>query len=652
VNFFERQNHVRRMSARLVVLFVIAVIAIVAVVDLAVLLAFRRADMSTGQIVGLVVASSITTVLAITLAASFRTIGLRGGGGVVARELGGVLVPQDTQDPQLRRLRNVVEEIAIASGTPVPEIYVMPNEKGINAFAAGWSTSDAAVSVTQGALERLNRTELQGVIGHEFSHVVNGDMRLNIRLIGLLFGILFLAVIGRTLTYGGLLGGGGRRDRNNNNGNPLVIIGIALLAVGFVGVIAGRFIKAAVSRQREYLADASAVQYTRQTSGIVGALAKIAGLEVGSQLRNPKREEVGHMLFGSGASFSALLATHPPLEDRIKALDPSFDLNRLPQLSRQWAAHPPVGLEEDAQLGLAPATVGAAATASAPAPSAPTAAVALPAPQTRVPVVEADVLSGVGAPDFNAYSRAESLIGQIPADILDRARNPQTVVPLVLGLLMADDPTARTAQHTLLAQRYGQPLADAVWSEGSALSGLHPLLKLPLAELAFPALKRRSLAERSTVVNQVSELIHADGVITAHEYCLSRLVYSELGASIQPPSQWRTGGGRLGGARDAVVTLLSVVAFAGNEDPQAAAHAFRAGLQRVLPGVTAAYQPPTDGVTVLETAWPALTTLSPADTQQLVAGVVSVINDDGVTTVTEMELLRTICGLLHCPLPL
>src|SRR5262249_14965505 len=225
VNFFERQNHVRRMSARLVVLFVIAVIAIVAVVGLAVLLAFRRRDMTTGQIVGLVVASSITTVLAITLAASFRTIGLRGGGGVVARELGGVLVPQDTQDPQLRRLRNVVEEIAIASGTPVPEIYVMPNEKGINAFAAGWSPSDAAVSVTQGALERLNRAELQGVIGHEFSHVVNGDMRLNIRLIGLLFGILFLAVIGRTLTYGGLLGGGGRRDRNNNNnGNPLVII--------------------------------------------------------------------------------------------------------------------------------------------------------------------------------------------------------------------------------------------------------------------------------------------------------------------------------------------------------------------------------------------------------------------------------------------
>jgi Zn-dependent protease with chaperone function len=647
VNFFERQAHVRKMSTRLVILFVIAVIAIVAMVDLAVLVAFRRAEWTASQTIGLIIGSSIVTVLSISLAAGFRTLGLRGGGGVVARELGGMLVPQDTQDPQLRRLRNVVEEIAIASGTPVPEIYVMPHEKGINAFAAGWSTSDAAVSVTQGALDSLNRAELQGVIGHEFSHVVNGDMRLNIRLIGLLFGILFLAVIGRTLTYGGLLGGGGRRDnRNGNNGNPLVIIGIALLAVGFIGVIAGRFIKAAVSRQREYLADASAVQYTRQTSGIVGALAKIAGLEQGSQLRNPKREEVGHMLFGQGASLSSLLATHPPLEERIKVLDPTYDLNRLPQLARQWAAHPPVGLEEDAQLGLAPATVGAAA-AAVPAPAA-----ALPAPHTTVPAVEADVLRGVGAPDHGAYAKAEALINQIPADVLDRARNPRTVVPLVLGLLMADDPTARTGQHTLLAKRYGQPTADAVWNEGSALAGLHPLLKLPLAELAFPALKQRSVAERSTVVNQVSDLIHSDGVITAHEYCLSRLVYSELGASIQPPSQWRTGSRRLGGARDAVVTLLSVVAFAGNEDPQAAARAFRAGLERVLPGLNVAYQPPTDGVTVLETAWPDLTTLSPGDTQLLVAGVVGVISDDGVTTVTEMELLRTICGLLHCPLPL
>ena len=205
-------------------------------------------------------------------------------------------MPQDTTDPRLRRLRNVVEEMAIAAGTPVPEVYLLPDEEGINAFAAGWSTSDAAVAVTSGALDRLNRDELQGVIAHEFSHVVNGDMRLNIRLIGLLFGILFLSVIGRTLLHGSLLAGAGRSRDEKSGSNPLPVIGFALLVAGGIGVLAGRLIQASVSRQREYLADASAVQFTRQTSGIAGALKKIGGLSAGSKLDSPKREEVGHML--------------------------------------------------------------------------------------------------------------------------------------------------------------------------------------------------------------------------------------------------------------------------------------------------------------------------------------------------------------------
>ncbi|MFC7483801.1 M48 family metalloprotease [Luedemannella flava] len=255
MNFFDRQQRVRRMSARLVVLFVLAVIAIVAAVDLAVVFAFNAFSKGLADIAGIVAVTSILTLTAIILAATFRMLGLRGGGGKVARELGGVAVPTDTQDPQLRRLRNVVEEIAIASGTPVPEVYVLPDEAGINAFAAGWNSSSAAVAVTRGALVRLNRDELQGVIAHEFSHVVNGDMRLNIRLMGLLYGILFLAVIGRTLTQFGIIGGD-RRDEKSS-GNPLAIVGIALLVTGGIGVFAGRLIKASVSRQREYLADAS-----------------------------------------------------------------------------------------------------------------------------------------------------------------------------------------------------------------------------------------------------------------------------------------------------------------------------------------------------------------------------------------------------------
>jgi Zn-dependent protease with chaperone function len=634
MNFFERQQQVRRMSARLVVLFAIAVIGIMLAVDLAVAWAFDAFSMSAGGLGVLMGLTSLATLAAIALAALFRMVGLRGGGGKVARELGGILVPQDTADPQLRRLRNVVEEIAIASGVPVPEVYLLPQEDGINAFAAGWSTSDAAVAVTRGALESLNRAELQGVIAHEFSHVVNGDMRLNIRLMGLLFGILFLSVIGRTLAQTGLIGGGRDRD-NKNTSNPLAVVGIALLVAGFIGVAAGRLIKAAVSRQREYLADASAVQFTRQTSGLVGALTKIAGLESGSRLRSPKTEEVGHMLFGAGGRLSSWFATHPPLVDRIKVLEPSFDPEQLRQLSQQWAANPPSGMQEDISLGLAPAP-----------------AHVLPAHDSTVPMAESEVVAGIAAPSDGAFARAEGLIGQIPPQFLARARDATAVVPLVLGLLLSEDQQVRTAQHAVLVDGVGQQLADAAWADAGELAGLHPLLRLPLAELALPALRQRSAEERAAIIDQVFTLSHADGRITAFEYCLCRLVSSELDESMHPRSGWRHDRQHIAETPAAAATLLAILAEAGNPDPAAATRAFQAGAERVMPGQHLPYAPPPQGVIALETAWPALVDLAPADKQRLVTAAVATISYDGVTTVTELELLRTICAILHCPLPL
>src|SRR6185437_1106021 len=282
-----------------------------------------------------------------------RTLMLRHGGGVkVAESLGGVPVPDMPTDPKLRRYRNVVEEIAIASSTPVPVLYYLPQEQGINAFAAGYTPADAAVCVTQGSLDRLNREELQGVIAHEFSHVVNGDMRLGIRLIGVLAGITALSVIGRTLMYAG-----SGRSRRDSNSIPFWVVGIVVLMAGWIGVFFGRLIRAAVSRQREYLADASAVQFTRQTSGLTGALKKIGGLEAGSRLNSPKTENVSHMLFGPGMNFSALYATHPPLIKRIQVLEPGFTPTNLDQLRQGWFSRPPDGLAEDARMGLAEAPV-------------------------------------------------------------------------------------------------------------------------------------------------------------------------------------------------------------------------------------------------------------------------------------------------------
>src|SRR5262245_42358863 len=282
----------------------------------------RGAD-GHGAIVFAVVAAS--TLAIIGCAMLFKTSQLRSGGGTVARLLGGKPVPLDPTDPRERQLRNVVEEMAIASGIPVPEIYVLDGEPGINAFAAGWSTTDAAVAVTRGCLESLDRDELQGVIAHEFSHVFHGDMRLNIRLMGVLFGIVCLATIGRILVRAMPRGGSGR---GKGGAAGIAMFGLALIVIGSLGVLFSRLIQAAVSRQREFLADASAVQYTRNPRGIGMALAKIGGLAsgLGARLQTPHAEEASHMLFADGMRrfFGGGFATHPPIEQRVERVLPGF----------------------------------------------------------------------------------------------------------------------------------------------------------------------------------------------------------------------------------------------------------------------------------------------------------------------------------------
>ncbi|MGB2569003.1 M48 family metallopeptidase [Micromonospora citrea] len=650
MNFFERQRHVRRMSVRLVALFVLAVVGIVLVVDLAAVLAFNATAAPAEDLLGLISVVTVGTVAAIGLAALVRTVALRGGGGKVARELGGVPVPADTTDPELRRLRNVVEEMALASGVPVPEVYVLPDEPAINAFAAGWTPSDAAVAVTRGALRRLNRDELQGVIAHEFSHVVNGDMRLNIRLMGLLFGILFLAVIGRGLLRAGILGGG--RNRGGGGGaNPLPLVGLAMVAAGYVGVLAGRLIQASVSRQREYLADASAVQYTRQTRGIAGALKKIGGIAEGSELKAPKRDEVGHMLLGEATGRASWFATHPPLADRIRALDPSFDPAELSRLAQGWAASPPSGRQEDIALGLAPGDVSPAPAAGPGGETPPSPGRALPVEGLRVPVAPAEVLNRVADPTGAAYTHAAAILDRIPPELLDRARDRTAVVPLLLGLLLSGDPGVRRHQHAALADRHGPGPADAALRAADRVAGLHPALRLPLAELAFPALRDRPGPALESLLASVFTVIRADGAIDVSEYCLSRLLLNGLQESLHPDSRWRADRRRLTDARSAAASLLAVLAQAGHQERPAAERAFAAGVAVLWPGTPQPYSPPDDGVLALETAWPVLDGLRPGDKERLVAATVAVISHDGTMTVPEIELLRTVCGLLHCPLP-
>ncbi|WP_028925560.1 M48 family metallopeptidase [Pseudonocardia acaciae] len=605
MDFFERQRRVRAASRRLVWLFLLAVLAIIAVVDAAVYYGLSLGGQRPGTVVVLLGMVSVATGLVIGVTSCVRTWMLRrAGGGKIARNLGGVYVPEDTTDPKLRRLRNVVEEIAIASGTPVPELYVLRYERGINAFAAGWSASDAAVAVTQGALDRLNRDELQGVVAHEFSHVVNGDMRLNTRLIGIVFGILALAVVGRVLMYGG------RGDRKGNN--PIALVALAVLMAGYVGVFFGRLIKAAVARQREYLADASAVQFTRQTAGIAGALKKIGGLEEGSKLRHGKAEDVSHMLFGDGSRGVSWFATHPPLAERIKVLEPSFDPAELEELRTRWARRVPSGMDEDRVLGIRPEAV----------------------------------VSAVGDPGVEAYRRAEEILAEIPEPLLERARRVDTVVPLLFGLLVSSD-----GQRAVIADRHGAPLASAAGGEADAVARLDPALRLPLAQVAFSALRRVERAELERVLGTVSALIHADGTVDVFEYCLSTLLHTELHELLYHRPPWGARPQRLGSARHKVAALLAALAGVGGRDRAAAEAAYRAGLERAHPGHWIPYRPPVPDIGVLDSVWAVLDGLDVRDKAVLVQSVVLVIAHDGAVTVREAELLRTVCAVLHCPLP-
>jgi Zn-dependent protease with chaperone function len=648
MDFFDRQRHVRAASKRLVFLFVLAVLAITAMVDfiaVAAMVVAKREPLTPQQFTGLTVVVSGLVLLMIAGVSIVKTLSLRQGGGVrVAESMGAVRLPDMPTDLQLKRYRNVVEEIAIASSTPVPVLYYLPREAGINAFAAGYTPADAAVCVTQGALDRLNREELQGVIAHEFSHIVNGDMRLSLRLIGVLAGITALAVIGRTVLY---FSGGRNSDDDEGFGLWVAAVGFFVLAAGWIGVFFGRLIKAAVGRQRESLADASAVQFTRQTSGLTGALKKIGGLEAGSGLRSPKTENVSHMLFGEGVSmssfFASLYATHPPLIKRIKALEPDFNPGSLDELRKRWHYQPPNGLEEDARMGFA---------------GAPAQQVAAPAQQAAAPVQQAaqprpnarEYAATVGNPTAASYQAGVRIRKEIPQNVIDLAHNPATVVPLIYGLIFDRNQNVRQAQYFIVARHHGKQLADEAWVCAGKLAHLDPSLRLPVASIAFPALRGCPEAQTRVMTTVLGELINADGQIDIFEYCLGTLVFVGLNEALTSASPWKSTRQTLGSAQNAISCLIAVLAQAGNSDPSAAAAAFQAGISVAYPQERIPYLPVRD-IFALERVWPVIDGLEGNDKATLVTAVVSTITADKVVTEEESELLRTVCGVVHCPVP-
>lgn len=643
MDFFAQQAKVRRSSHWLVFLFVLAVAAVVAAVDVVVMVLMGYTSKQTGQPFdpGALVLVSLGVLALIGLASMVRSMSLRGGGSTVARSLGATPVPPDTSNPAWRQLRNVIEEIAIASSVPVPDIFVLETEPGINAFAAGYTPSDAAVCVTQGCLDKLTRDELQGVIAHEFSHVLNGDMRLNIRLMGLLFGILFIGIVGRLFLYSG-----GRVRTRKGNTAYVAMIGLGLMVVGYVGFFFGRLIQAAVARSRESLADASAVQFTRQNTGIAGALKKIAAIEEGSRLAAANSQEVAHMLFGEAGRFSSLFATHPPLPERIRALGAVWDENEIRRLAMAWQQ--PVrarsGQEGAASIsGFMPAdgTVAAAAQTSAELPRS-----------DRPVQIDADVVSArVGQPGIHDMHAAGQLQRQVP-DAVNRAlHEPRGALGLVLALVVADEASLRDAQLLRVDNDFGSDLAESVEALLPPLSILHPMLHLPLVGLAFPQLKRLPRPQLMQLVDTLDALVRADQRVDLHEYCLVKLLRLQLHDALDPSGGFVPGAWRLRQASPQYVDLCAIVARYGHDDADAARRAFVSAMHEALPTSDAVYAPPDDWSARLDVALERLDRLRPIDKRLVVRGLVAAVSADGELKVAEAELLRVICAALHCPLP-
>lgn len=637
MNFFEHQAQARSKSRRMVWLFALAVLAIVMAINAVVLFAFgltSKPGQSSQGLAPAMVFSTLITLGVIGIGSLYKTLSLREGGGAVARAMGGTLVPEDPRDFHLKRLRNVVEEMSIASGVPVPEIYVLDKESGINAFAAGYSPSDAAIAVTRGALDRLSRDELQGVVAHEYSHILNGDMRLNLRLMGLIFGLLVLGISGRKVLEH--MRGGSRRE-----GQAILLIALAVMIFGYLGVFLGRLIKAYVSRQREYLADASAVQFTRLSHGLSGALMKIGAFQAGSKLTENNGEEIAHMLFGDGIGYSALTSTHPPLVERIRRIDPRFDPALLAKLAATEQRFS--GVDEDHDPPAASALLAGAVPLPQRVPETTQLVDRSPTP------APAAVVEQIANPAQAHVEYASAVRMGLPPILTTAAHMRERAIDVIVALLLAReaDPAPALTQVT---RHLGEVRSKGAQALLEVTRTLQPVQRVPLAQLALPAIKRRPPNELRQILDAIDALILQDGRIDVFEYVLARLLRQQLDEAMEPDRS-PYGQGKLVAVRAQASGLLAVLARHGHADGAAARRAYLAGASVLFPGSADPMPDTADWIPLLDQALPLLDSLLPAAKETLILALATTVLHDGQVAVDEAELLRLVCSLLHCPLP-
>lgn len=640
MDFFESQDRARKKTTLLVVLFVLAVLSIIAMVYLAVHVTLGQ--LARGQpdsrvqverssrkfldlnLLGMI---GISTVVVVAGGSLFKIAQLRAGGRMIAEELGGRRLDPGSTEPAERKVLNVVEEMAIASGTPTPPVYFMDRESGINAFAAGYSPRDAVVGITRGSAERLTRDELQGVVAHEFSHILNGDMRLNIRLIGVVHGILIIGLIGYFLLRSALYSGAARRRSSKENPMPLIALGGALVVVGFLGTLFGNLIKSAVSRQREFLADAAAVQFTRNPDGIAGALKRIGGFKQGSHIENPNAPEASHMFFGQAftSGLNAMFATHPPLPERIRRVDPSWkgEYPKAEAAIRPDKTHP----RTDRTAGF-DGNSGAEEEHALPA-----------------------AIDQIGQPTEAHLEYASALIHKLPGPLLDAAHEPYRARAVVYGLLVDTDAEARRIQIEQLAQQADHGVFEETRRLLPLTERLERTARLPLVDMAMPALRGLSPEQHRQFMRNVDTLARVDEKIDLFEWTLLQILHRHLTPQFQDVKPSRIKHHTWPSLRVHARILISALAFVGHQDAAATTRAFDQAVARTPLGDLRILDRESCGLDAVDSALDVLDAAAPRLKREVLTACAICVSADKRITANEAELIRAIADTLGCPIP-
>jgi len=641
MDFFSAQEAARKKTTLMITLFALAVVLLVVLTNLFLMAAMALAGGASdpGRLPGVeslmqqfnwpqffTVGSAVAVV--ILLGSLFRSWTMGRGGKAVAEMMGGTLISSNSVNPDHRRVLNIVEEIAIASGTQVPLLYVMQQEPAINAFAAGITSGDAAIVVTRGCLSQLNRSELQGIIAHEFSHILNGDMRLNMRLIGILFGILMLGLIGRFLIRISVTS---RSSSKQGNGVPWIALGAGLFILGYAGTFIGNLIKASVSRQREYLADASAVQFTRDPDGIGGALIRIGAVKNGSLLRNADAAEFSHTFFSEGVSdrYLSLLATHPPLKQRILRILPRWDGDftvdgtTLPKHSQQ-SSKQHTGSDVD-RVRMAAATT--------------------------MLLELFQRIEQNSRPDAETIAYAADVVKSIPEAIIQHSRDPYGARAILFALLLDADDNTAAQQVSVLRKQADNGVARLTQQLSPVIQRLLPQQRLTVIEMAVPALRELSNRHFQLFKHHIDALIQFDADVTLFEWTLQKIVMCSLAIDHSAGALQRDKSRLLEQLLPECAILFSVIARSAGQDEAEIGKAFRAAVTELK--VQELQLPASREATVkaLESALGKLVQLRPLHKQRLLKACAVCVADDGRVAAAEMELLRAISLLLNSPMP-